>query len=782
MTTVQHSPYTGAEWQRINALGQLVDAHLETMGVGLTMGGEPTFISRDNFESSQWRTAALGDEKLEIAEQLLQRLGAELSPPGSLLHYGVGKLYPGEDFPRWALGCYWRDDGQPIWHNRALIAEPNQNLGHTQTEAQQFIQTLVRQLGLPQARVLTAYESDDRWGGYALPILPVEHDGQVRWSTCPWQIADPDDDGERGANGNDSRPVHALDQPAQKLYLTPGQAALGLRLPLDRLELVPLAQEAILPLKASAIAPGEQLELATNAIRIALGVEVQAGVVQVFLPPLSSVKSFLELVAAVETTAAALNLPLRLAGYPPPIDAEMTGFQITPDPGVIEVNIHPVAHWQDLANQTQTLYDVAQQCGLGAEKYTLEGQCISTGGGAHITIGGHTPATSPLLRRPDLLRSLISYWQNHPSLSYLFSGLFVGPTSQTPRLDESRHDTLYELEVAFHSLQLGHPCSPELLDSLLGKLLVDASGNAHRTALCIDKLYPQHNPKQQWGLLEFRGFSMPPQASMRILQLLLVRALVARFWQTPDTAPLIRWGTQLYDRFRLPYYLYQDLYTVLTELHEAGYAFELDWFCPFLEFRFPVYGTVVLQDDTGQQLELELRHAIESWPVMGDSAGTAQLVDASMERLQVTLKQPLGNTISEDYSVVCNRCQIPMVTVAPHQQISGIRFRARQFAQLEHPTVSRHHSLVFDVVNRTTGHSLGGCTYYPSLVKVEHNLPRNSTEARDRMAQRFVVHDSRQGVAYTTVPTSSDYPNTLDLRRVTLALAVAKDSLIVNRS
>lgn len=757
MTTAQHSPYTVAEWQRIHALGQLVDTRLETMGVGLTMGGEPTFISRHNFESPQWRTAALGDEKRKIAELLLRRLRTAFSPTGSLIHYGVGKLYPGEDFPRWALGCYWRDNGQPIWHDLTLIADSSQSPGHTQIEAQRFIQTLVQHLGLRPERVLTALNPDDSWAGYVLPILPIKHNGQPCWSTCQWQLTD-------------------------NLYVTPGQAPLGLRLPLDTVELVPLAQEAILPLKTFPIAPGEQLDLAPNSIRIALGVEIREGLLRVFLPPFSSARSFLDLVAAIETTAAALQLPLLLEGYPPPIDVGITGFQITPDPGVIEVNIHPVTHWQDLASQTQALYNIAQQCGLGAEKYTLEGQCISTGGGAHITIGGNTPAASPLLRRPDLLRSLISYWQNHPSLSYLFAGLFVGPTSQAPRLDESRHDTLYELEVAFQSLQPGHPCSPELLDSLLSKLLVDASGNAHRTALCIDKLYPQQNPKQQWGLLEFRGFSMPPNASMRALQLLLVRALVARFWQTPYTNPLIRWGTQLYDRFRLPYYLYQDLHTILTELREAGYPFELAWFRPFLDFRFPTYGVVSLQDEAGHQLELELRHAIESWPVIGDSAGTAQLVDASMERLQVTLKQPLGGTISEDYIVVCNHCQIPTVAATPNQQIGGIRFRARQFAQLEHPTISRHHSLVFDVVNRATSHSIGGCTYYPSLADTEQSLPHNSAEASNRMGQRFVVHGSRPAVSYNTVLTNLDYPNTLDLRRVALAMTVAKDSLIVNRS
>ncbi len=757
MTTAQHSPYTVAEWQRINALGQLVDTRLETMGVGLTMGGEPTFISRDDFESPQWRTAALGDAKRQIAEQLLQRLSARFSPAGGLIHHGVGKLYPGEDFPRWALGCYWRDNGSPVWRDPTLIADNRQNLGHTQTEAQQFIQTLVQQLGLSTERVLTAFNLDDRWVGYVLPILPVEHNDQPRWSSCQWQMT-------------------------EKLYLTSGQVPLGLRLPLDTITLVPLAQEAVLPIKAPPIAPGEQLELAPNSIRIALGVEVRDGILRVFLPPFSSARSFLDLVAAIETTATALSLPLLLEGYPPPNDTGIKGFQITPDPGVIEVNIHPVADWQTLVDQTQTLYDIAQQCSLGAEKYTLEGQCISTGGGAHITIGGHTPATSPLLRRPDLLRSLISYWQNHPSLSYLFAGLFVGPTSQAPRLDESRHDTLYELEVAFQSLQPGHPCSPELLDSLLGKLLVDASGNAHRTALCIDKLYPQQNPKQQWGLLEFRGFSMPPQSSMRTLQLLLIRALVAQFWQTPYTESLISWGTQLYDRFRLPDYLYQDLHTVLIELRQAGYPFELDWFRPFLDFRFPIYGVVSLQDNGGEPLELELRHAIESWPVIGNSAGTAQLVDASMERLQVTLKHPLGGTISKDYTVICNHCQIPMVSIAANQQISGIRFRARQFTQIAHPTISRHQALVLDVVNRATGHSLGGCTYYPSLTDTEQTLPQNGAEADWRMTKRFVIHGPKTTLTYRTLPTNLDYPNTLDLRRVKLSTPGAKNSLIVNRS
>ncbi|MEQ8958712.1 MAG: transglutaminase family protein, partial [Coleofasciculus sp. C2-GNP5-27] len=597
-------PYTETQWQQIDSLGKAVDERLHRAGVGLTMGGEPTFVSIDDFESPQWQIAALGEEKRKIAGQLLKRLEARFSKGGGLLHYGLGKWYPGEILPRWALGCYWRSDGTPIWQNREWYAEEGKDYGHTAKQGEIFIQALATHLGVNPTCIIPAYEDEGNIGGYVLPILPVLKDEQLYWSTCHWRFPD------------------------ERLNLLVGDSPAGFRLPLNSIDWSEeLVQEGIVPLEANPALPSpEFIDSPDNTIRIALSIEARQGILHIFLPPLTSARSFLDLITAIEKTAAKVTTPVLIEGYTPPGNDGIEGFQITPDPGVIEVNIHPAGHWQDLVDITTTLYEEARLCRLGTEKYTLDGRRVSTGGGAHITIGGKTPLESPLLRRPDLLRSLISYWQNHPSLSYLFAGLFVGPTSQSPRVDEARHESLYELEIAFQTLQPGEKVAPELVDRLLRNLLVDVTGNTHRSAFCIDKLYPVENYRNQLGLLEFRAFAMPPNMRMSLLQMLLIRALVAWFWEHPYTQNLIRWGTMLHDRFLLPYYIGEDLRQVIGELQEAGYPFQWEWFEPFFEFRFPRYGEIHREG-----IELELRHAIEPWHVLGEetgTGGTARYVDS----------------------------------------------------------------------------------------------------------------------------------------------------------
>jgi len=784
-------PYTQTQWQAIVALGEVVEADLQRLQVQLMMGGEPTFVAIDDFESPEWRTEALGTEKRRRAETLRDRLAAQFAPPGHLLYNGVGKLYPGEIAPRWALGCYWREDGVPLWpewaspdiaqrlHRRITnspaiatgsatpsatpIAPSSSSIATNPAHA--FITHLVAILNLPQDLIQPAYEDliqpayekveAAAPAGYVLPLLPVLVQEALHWGSCRWTWETPD------------------------WRLLPGQGPIGLRLPLGSLKQPDsLTQEATLPLQPGLPEGQCPCHLTPdNAIQVALTVELRDGHLHLFIPPWGSAQGFVELVAAIAQVAQTLALPVILEGYLPAANQGLLGFQITPDPGVIEVNIHPVADWPALVDQTIALYETATQCQLGTEKYGWDGQRLSTGGGAHITLGGTTPEHSPLLRRPDLLRSLITYWQHHPSLSYLFAGLFVGPTSQSPRVDEGRHESLYELEVAFQALSPETEVPPAVVDRLLRNLLIDATGNTHRAEFCIDKLYPVENPRSQLGILEFRAFAMPPQAPLRLVQLLLIRACVARFWQQPYTRPLVRWGTTLHDRFLLPHYLQQDLQQVLTEFQEWGYAFDPAWFQPFFDFRLPVYGTTVL--DTGHgPLILELRHAIEPWHVLGEEVSngrTARYVDASLERLQVRLQgiathSPNVDSFSDRYQIVCNGQRVPLRSTGHRgEYVAGIRFRARQTLKMLHPAIASHAPLRFEVVDTWHGpQSLGGCEYHVQAPdgQIYTTLPTTPAVAAQRRAERFIPQPPRLG--QVTVPPlvlNPEYPLTLDLRR-----------------
>jgi uncharacterized protein (DUF2126 family) len=509
-----------------------------------------------------------------------------------------------------------------------------------------------------------------------------------------------------------------------------------------------------------------------GAPRTALAVEERDGHLFVFLPPLERAEDAVELLAAVEDAAAAVGHPVVLEGYGLPDDPRLRRLTVTPDPGVIEVNVHPSASWPELAELTESLYADAHATRLGSERFDLDGGHTGTGGGNHLTLGGATPGDSPLLRRPDLLRSLVTFWQHHPSLSYVFSGRFIGPTSQAPRVDEGRAENLYELEIAFGELErLGDGAPPWTVDRLLRHLLVDITGNTHRCEFCIDKLFSPDSERGRLGLLELRGFEMPPHPRLALVQALLVRALVARFWREPYAGPLVRWGTRLHDRFLLPAFAAEDLAEVVADLREHGFALEAAWFEPFLEFRFPRIGTV---DVAG--VRLELRSAIEPWHVLGEEssqAGTSRYVDSSVERLQVKVQ----GLVEGRHAVTVNGVPVPLVrTSNAGEAVGGVRFRAWQPPSALHPTIGVHSPLVLDLVDCWNGRSLGGCTYHVVHPggRAYERYPVNAAEAQARRSARFVAAGHTPGAVDTSTwsaaqlqlgPAGGEYPYTLDLRR-----------------
>jgi uncharacterized protein (DUF2126 family)/transglutaminase-like putative cysteine protease len=811
-------PYTPQQWGAIEALGYAVDRDLVASDVRLTMGGEPTFVSIDDVNGAEWNTAAMGPKKRIIAAGLVDRLMRRFAP-GGLLHFGQGKWYPGESLPRWALTAYWRRDGNAIWANTDFLAREDKDYGYGPAEADTFITALARRLKVPTESVRAAFE--DPWHYLRRERLLPENvdplDSKLEDEEERARLSEVFDRGldiPRGYVLPISRrheahgPVwqsSAWTTRRDRLYLMPGDSPIGYRLPLASLPWVDAASYPYIyeqdpfderaPLRprkveeqpvqkhikgaeetdrrANAMPAMEALrsgklkrgEPAPWVVRTALAVEARQGRLYVFMPPTEILEDYLDLIEALEETAVETGLPVIIEGYTPPRDPRLGQFAVTPDPGVIEVNVHPAGSWDELLRTTQGVYAEARLSRLCTEKFMTDGRHVGTGGGNHLVVGAATPADSPFLRRPDLLRSLITYWQNHPALSYLFSGLFIGPTSQAPRIDEARDDALYELEIAFQQIdRAGAHCPPWMIDRTLRHILTDVTGNTHRAEFCIDKLYSPDSSSGRLGLVEFRAFEMPPHAEMSLAQQLLLRALIARFWKQPYTNKLVRWGTELHDRFMLPYFIEQDMLDVLGEMREAGYAFEDAWFLPHLNFRFPVHGAVSVKS-----LQLEVRHALEPWHVLGEEpggGGTVRFVDSSVERLQIRVKGMAANR----HAVTCNGVKMPLhPTGTEGEYVAGVRYKAWWPASALHPTIPPHGPLVFDLVDTWSGRSVGGCTYHVSHPGGRNfdTFPVNAHEAEGRRLARFFPSGHTPGHFQIHDPgPNPDFPFTLDLRRV----------------
>ncbi len=813
-------PYSDAQWAGVMGLGEHVDKVLEAGDVRLTMGGEPTFVSIDDMESAQWNTAADGQQKRELSNQLIKKLSDQFGQ-GGLLHYGQGKWYPGEPTPRWQIALYWRKDGQPLWKDSSLLADTSKNYGYTIRDAEKFLASVSKKLGVDAANISSAYEDVfyylwteqkipsnidplninlkdalerkelmdqlnrglDEPKGFVLPLQwAYPKNG---WISCAWEFK------------------------SGRLMLIPGNSQLGYRLPLDSLPYMSevkkskqyerslfadtdpledfhekvekrlgeepdfsipdeLVNPVIIRHKKSEEEEEKRKHLPFKekeeeedtykpkyevfTIYTCLSTEIRDGKLYLFLPPVDLLEHYLDILAAIELTAKELDIKVVIEGYSLPKDNRIEKLMVTPDPGVIEVNVHPAKNWNEVVHNYDLLFEAALESRLGSEKFMQDGKHTGTGGGNHITLGGSTPSDSPLLRRPDLLRSMLAFWQHHPGLSYLFSTSFIGPTSQAPRVDEGRQEILYELEIAFSQVpDPGQGHVPFwMVDRIFRNLLIDLTGNTHRAEFCIDKLYSPDSSSGRLGILELRGFDMPPNKQMCLVQLLLIRTLVAWFWEKPYKGKLVRWGTELHDKFLTHHFVREDLKDVVEQLNADGYPFDIEWLEPFFEFRFPHVGRVTFKD-----VELTLRSGIEPWNVLGEemsSAGTARFVDSSVERIEVKAKGLTGDR----YIILCNQMRIPMKSTGVHgEYVASIRYRAWQPPSALHPNMGVDTPLVFDIFDTWTGKSVSGCTYHVFHPggRAYDTFPINSNEAEGRRVSRFYDENQTQSVFTPKVTT-----------------------------
>jgi len=799
-------PYQPKALAAIHSLGDAVDQMLQSADVRLTMGGEPTFVSEEDMESEQWNTDADGDDKRILAYDLAIKLKEKFAPQG-VIHCGQGKWYPGEAVPRWQYAMYWRKDGSPCWKNAARLANPMQQGNAAGDDARHFIEKLTQHLGLAEDCIIDAYE-DAAYYAWEQSNLPPDHEsiasedlsiehktllqllergieqpvGQIlplrwkkdAWETCQWTLN------------------------RDRLFLIPGNSQMGYRLPLDRIagkkeeeiEVPPSTVEKSQDLITyGTFAKANNDGLSDATFITALSVQLVEGRLHVFVPPFKEVNAFLDLVQHLESVCEMCDQAIVIEGYQPPFHQDVVKLAVTPDPGVVEVNVHPSDSWTEIRQVYDHLFTAAKASKLGTNKFMLDGRHTGTGGGNHITLGGKTPADSPLLRRPDLLRSMVTFWQNHPGLSYLFSSAFVGPTSQAPRFDEGRPDQIYELEIAFAELERHDNPPLWMVDRLFRNLLTDLTGNTHRAEFCIDKLYSPDSSTGRLGILELRGFDMPPHHDMCLVQLLLIRALVAAFWKEPYQMKLIHWGNMLHDRFMIHHWVKTDMLEVVNYLNTRGIAFDPQWLDVFLDFRFPELGRVTI---AGTQIIL--RSAIEPWIVLGEemtSAGSARYVDSSVERLEVMVE----NFEPERYYLLCNNTNIPLVkTDQQGTFVASIRYKAWAPPSALHPTIGVDTPLVFDLYDTWNQRSIGGCVYHvmhPGGRSFD-TFPVNSLEAESRRATRFwdfnhspkqvslisnqipnapttsfsTHSDVKEGIDIIQVPRSKDFPNTLDLRLV----------------
>lgn len=621
----------------------MVESLLREHDVLLTMGGEPTYVPLQP-EGPEWSYSAVGPTKLAYALALAECLrGSEL--PLCEIFFCPGKLYPGEANPRWALQLLSRLDGTPLFRKPDPAAE-RKRVQASQAEAlrRHLLDSLVPGTG---AFVQCADPRAPRRSVWVLPLDRVEGE----WITCEWPI--------RLKRG--------------KLPLLDTEGPAGLRLPLAKLP--------------------------EDTLRRALTLELIDGRLHIFLPPLLQ-GDFIELLDILGAGFAQAGIGrIQLEGYIPPDElGAWTRLGLASDPGVLEVNLPPCLIWEEYDHWLCLLERCTSQVGLRSHKILLGGEELGTGGGNHILFGGPSLETNAFLARPDWLTGVARYWQQHPSLSYFFTGIYVGPGSQAPRADESMRPLL-DLDLAYRTIEQLPPGDHRaLIQSTLRHLHIDITGNTHRAEISLDKFWNTEGPAGCLGLIEFRAVETLPHASWMSATALLWRALFARILVKEIPRTLIPHGSSLHDRFLLPSFLRDDLQCIFKDLADAGIHLDTQPFQEIFEWRFPKLLTVDLDGES-----LEIRRALEPWPLLSEmpTAGgmTSRFVDSSIERLECSASPGFDRR----WMLVVQGRELPLAMFREGVVGRGLRYRRTNLYPSLHPALANHDPLTLIVVSRESG-------------------------------------------------------------------------------
>ncbi|HSI11844.1 MAG TPA: transglutaminase family protein [Chthoniobacter sp.] len=618
-----------------------IEATFTERNIRLTLGGEPTYVPIDP-HGPEWTVTALGPTKLRYAYALKDAL-VQQSLPKAVAIYSPGKFYPGEVNPRWAINLVWNRDGTSLVP--ALDHQPARGVKVDAAVLKQFQKGLARHLGV-KAGWLRAVDPLDETRPAA--VLPLDHDG-TRFVIEDWK------------KGN-------------KLELLRTEGPAGLRLPLN--------------------------SLPPEVNRRALTAEVVDKQLHIFLPPLLQ-PAFLSMLEAVVTAANEQGVAtLTFGGYVPSDEAGIwTRLAIAADPGVLEINLPPCATWREYAGWLDILERAAAPAGLRSFKQLSPEDQTGTGGGNHLLFGGPSLEDHPLFTRPAWVTSILRYWQHHPSLAYLFTGQYVGSSSQAPRPDEgaSAH---YDLEMAYRFLEsLPEGDHRYLISETLRHLHTDTSGNTHRSEASFDKFWNVNFDGGCRGLVEFRAVETFPEARWMSAVALLWHALAAHLLARPFKEPLVDLGDKLHDAFFLPSFVWADFEKVLRDLRRGGFALPATLFREIFEWRFPT----MLQYSDGPA-ELTVRRALESWPLLCEQplegGSTSRFVDTSIERLEFLATRDFAAR----YTIHVGGRALPLQTFPGGRRGAGLRYRRTALYPSLHPGIAPQTPLVVTLTSKKKSH------------------------------------------------------------------------------